>query len=89
MSSDKPIVFGNSTNSKYAYTLIVYVVTPGLVYGVKLASPEGGALYKVYNVRMGLDVGRYLVCIYSDKYIGNTKITFVGAINNCINCVVS
>ncbi len=89
LSSDKPITFGNATSSKYAYTLIVYVVTPGLVNGVMLASPEGGTLYKVYNARLSLEVGRYLVCVYSDKYIKNTKITFVGAINNCINCVVS
>ncbi len=89
LSSDKPITFGNATTSKYAYTLIIYVVTPGIVNGIMLASPEGGTLYKVYNVRLSLDVGRYLVCIYSDKYIKNTKITFVGAVNNCINCVVS
>ena len=89
LASDKPVTFGNATGSKYAYVLIIYVANNGVIDGVKLSSPEGGMLYKVIEQRKALNVGKYLVCIYTDKLVENTKITFLGAINTCINCVAS
>ncbi len=89
LSSDRPITFGNVSKSKYAYVLIVYVVNSGMIDGVKLSSPEGGVLYKVIEQKEAVNVGKYLVCIYVNDLIKNTKIMFLGAVNTCISCVAS
>jgi hypothetical protein len=86
VSKKTPLEIGNST-SKYAYVVVFGVLQPGVINGVKITAFAGGQLYKIVQKNLNLPVGRYVLCIYTDKYYFDAKIEFLGANTICVDCV--
>jgi len=86
LSSKEPLEVGNSS-SPYAYAILVRVLQPGVVNGIKVSALGSGELYKVVQSKLYLKAGRYLVCAYANKYYFEAKVEFLGASNLCVDCV--
>ncbi|ABU81555.1 hypothetical protein [Ignicoccus hospitalis] len=87
LSSKKIIEIGNS-GATYAYAVLIRVMSPGEVKGVKLSSLETGQTLFVAQKRVALSPGRYLLCVYRDKYYPSSVVELLGASEVCVSCAV-
>ncbi|NPA85463.1 MAG: hypothetical protein GXO07_05630 [Crenarchaeota archaeon] len=84
LSKPEPLELGEGG---YAYAVVLRVLQPGVISGVKISSYAGSQLYKVVEERLNLAEGRYLLCLYTDRYYANAKIELLGATNLCVDCL--
>jgi len=63
-------------------------MSPGEVKGVKLSSLETGQTLFVAQKRVALSPGRYLLCVYRDKYYPSSVVELLGASEVCVSCAV-